>query len=141
MIRIVTVFSILVFFCLFPNKGITQTSQVLNLEGCITIALKQNPEFMIAKKQLEKSQAEIWNSFSDRSANPARERLRLFILKSSKFGCEYKLLIFLFCSDCRVKFILFNSRSATCIFQLKADELVSSVSSDGGKSFAIFRLP
>ena len=56
-------FSCLLISLWITSWGLTQTTQTLTLEQCVSMALEQNPEVKIARKQLAKSNADIWTAY------------------------------------------------------------------------------
>lgn len=51
--------------CLWMGQlAFGQEPQLLTLEQCVEIALNQNPELQIAKKQVAKSEAGVWEAYS-----------------------------------------------------------------------------
>jgi outer membrane protein len=63
------------FIAILLTAGFSQQTLVLNIEKSVNIALEQNPQFRIAKKELQKAEADIWQAYSsilpqlDASAN------------------------------------------------------------------------
>ena len=59
-----TIGLLLVILFILQNPGFSQEEMTLTIEQSVSMALKKNPEIQIAEKELAKSKARIWESYS-----------------------------------------------------------------------------